>query len=269
MTEDPPRHISIAGALVMAAGTGSVIGMLARWVRGEAHFDLGFVFLIIGYGILAGRSSSRKWAMFFAGAGLLVLPAAGVWMWLDGQGGGDAWQNHDAVLLWIIMALISSCCLYVLLVLTRKEHRSWFDEMKTNHPGILSQSWAAVVLATVLYVPYHATGWWIERTHRDLYVIDTKVSPRDADSGEGINVVGFSQDRMAGAAIGDGTLPKISGMHVSTRDGLFLEFSGIATRPVEITVSSDGYRDATVVLDRDTPRELELSMQPEEPGPDG
>lgn len=68
MNRFPPRHICIAGALLIAAAVGSVMEMLSAWCKGGLNLNLGFLGLPIGYGLWIGRPTAQKVALFFAGA---------------------------------------------------------------------------------------------------------------------------------------------------------------------------------------------------------
>jgi hypothetical protein len=70
-----PRILRIVAALFIAAGAASLVKMAAALMNGNFVLDLEFIGIPIGHGMLLGRKSSWRWALFFAGLGLLIAMA--------------------------------------------------------------------------------------------------------------------------------------------------------------------------------------------------
>lgn len=96
MSSFSPRRVCIAATLLIAAGMNSAFGLIAGILGGGFSFDLGFLGIPIGYGVLLGSSSSRDWAVLFAGLGLLFIAGIGAWVCYDAFTGGGL-LSYDSV----------------------------------------------------------------------------------------------------------------------------------------------------------------------------
>ncbi len=79
-----PARVALIGLLFIAAGCLACLEMFANLMRSRLILNFGVLMLPVGFGLLRGRSSSRRWAkcwvglMAFASAMILVIyPAAG------------------------------------------------------------------------------------------------------------------------------------------------------------------------------------------------
>ena len=260
MTTFPPRHICIVGALAVAAGVGSIVGMIAGLIGGGFSFDIGFVGIPIGYGILIGRASSRKWAIFFAAAGGLLFGGLGGWIFFGHVTGSDTLPYPDGAYTAVELIITLACCTYAFFVLRHKSNREWFDSI-TEHPASsTSFAWAIAVTSSVLLFSHHATEWWVGETHSRIYPFRVTVAPYDAQSGEGLNSLSYDSDAISFSSSSKPELPKVGVSFISGRDGMKLEFSGVATRPFEVTIRSEGFQDTPITLDQKSDDEIRVAM---------
>jgi hypothetical protein len=262
MSSFPPRHICISGALAVAAGVGSIVGMIAGLIGGTFSFNLGFVGIPIGYGILIGRSSSRKWAIFFAAAGALFIAGFGGWAVFDHFTGGDTLPYPDGAYTAAELGITLVCCVYVLLILCRRSNREWFASISENPASSKSFAWAIAVTSAVLHISHHATEWWIEETHAQVFPFRVTVTPYNSQNGEGINSLSYDSDAISFSSNSKPDLPKVGVAFIGGRDGMQLEFSGVATRPVKVTLKSEGFEDTPITLDRNSDDEIRVAMLP-------
>ena len=262
MSSFPPRHICIVGALAVAAGVGSIVGMIAGLIGGAFSFDLGFVGIPIGYGILIGRSSSRKWAIFFAAVGALFLAGFGGWAFFDHFTGGDTLPYPDGAYnaAELIIALV--CCVYVLVILCGRANREWFASISEHPASAKSFAWAVAVTSSVLLFSHHATEWWVEETHAQIFSFRVTVTPYNTQNGEGLSSLSYDSDGISFSSNSKPSLPKVGVSFIGGRDGMQLEFSGVATRPVEVTLKSEGFEDTPITLDRNSDDEIRVAMLP-------
>ena len=69
----PPLPVCIAGAAILALGTASLVLLVLTLIfAGTSRFDVGFLAIPLGYGILAGKSKYRRIALFFLGAWFVI-----------------------------------------------------------------------------------------------------------------------------------------------------------------------------------------------------
>lgn len=262
MSSFPPRHICIVGALAVVAGVGSIVGMIAGLIGGAFSFDLGFVGIPIGYGILIGRSSSKNWAIFFAAVGALFLAGFGGWAIFDHFTGGDTLPYPDGVYTAAELAIELVCCVYVLLILCRRASREWFASVCENPAPSKSIAWAIAVVSVVLLLSHHAAEWWVEETHARIFPLRVTVTPYNSQNGEGLSSVSYDSDAISLHRNSKPGLPKVAVSFIGGRDGMRLEFSGVATRPVEVTLKSEGFENTPITLDRSSDDDIRVAMLP-------
>lgn len=262
MSSFPPRHICIVGALAVAAGVSSIVDMIAGLIGGAFSFDLGFVGIPIGYGILIGRSSSRKWAIFFAAAGALFLAGFGGWAFLEHLTGSDRlpYPNGTYTATELVIALVS--CAYVLLILCRRANREWFASISEDPTSSKSFAWAIAVTSAVLLLSHHATEWWVEKTHAQIFPFRVIVTPYNSHNGGGLSSISYASDAISFGSSLKADLPKVGVSFIGGRDGMQLEFSGVATHPVEVTLMSEGFENTPITLDQNSDDEIRVAMLP-------
>lgn len=262
MPHFPPRHICIVGALCISTGIGSVIGMIVGLIGETFTFDLGFVAIPIGYGILIGRASSRRWAIFFAVIGFLLGSGFGGWAFFEHFTGRDTLPYPDATYVAVELVLALAGCIYVVLVLTRKVYDEHFESIAEPTAPLKSIAWAVSVTSAVLLGSYYASEWWIGETHARIFPFRVTVAPYDAKNGEGLNSISYDSDHLSISSRSKPDFPKVDVSFVSSQEGMRLEFSGIATGPVEFTIRSEGYQDTPITLHQGSDDEIRLAMLP-------
>lgn len=254
----PPRPVCVAAALAIAVGVGSVIGMIAGLAVGTFTFDLGFVGVPTGYGLLIGRSSARKWALFFATAGCVLITGFGVWAAYDHYSGRDPLFYPDGAYSYMALGLACLGCVYVFLVLRNDGHREWFGDIKEDRAATKSFAWAVAIVSAVLLVSHHAEKWWVRETHARIYPFRVEVSPYDSVSGEGVSSFSYESDTMTRET----GFPRMSVATIGGTEGIRIEYSGVATHPVELLLRSEGYEDKPITIDQDTKEKIRVAMRP-------
>lgn len=262
MSSFPPRHLCIAGGLMIAAGVGSVTEMIAKLIEGGFSLDFGFVGIPIGYGILNGRSSSRKWGLFFAIAGLLLIAGGGGWMAYDHMIGSRRLSSPDIAYTIADLILSEASCLYVLLALKRSGHKEWFAAVKEDSSASKSFASAVAVVAAVLLFSQHATEWWFKQTYEQTYPFRVKITPYNAENGKGLGTISYHIDEISPTVGPKAKFPKANASFLGTQDGVQLEFFGTAAQPFEVTLHSKGFQDKTVTLTGKSEFEIRVAMQP-------
>jgi len=258
MTSFPPRHICIVSGLVISAGVAAVIGMIAGLIGGHFSLNLALLGIPIGYGILIGKSTSRKLALFFASVGFLFSAGFGGWA-LYSYFSGAAELPPEVVYTVPGLILTLGSCTYVVIVLTRSTNRPWFEGEKEAPAPLKSVAWAVAIGVAGSLAPTLVVEWQVAEMYRQIYAFRVNIAPYDSISGRGLNSVSFDTEAFR---ISHDKLPKISVESGRGRDGMELEFFGVAARPIEITIKSEGYRDTTITVDEDSDEEIRVSMPP-------
>lgn len=262
MSSLPPRHLCIAGALFIAVGVGAVIHIVASLFAGHIFFDFGFIGIGIGYGILIGRASSRKWALFIAIAGLAgtVLFGANT---AYGHFIGSAPLSHPASTYTIAeLALFSGACLYVLIALWRSGHGEWFAAEKEDRTAAQTLAWAVAVVAGVFLSSQSVTEWWVQQSYEKAFPLCVRVVPCNAENGQGLtnlSIIHNGQKTMMGF---QPNLPRVTYQSSFSAGGQQIEFYGVAAAPFEVKLGSAGFQDMTLTLTRESKREIRVPMQP-------
>lgn len=262
MSSLPPRHLCIAGALCIAAGVGAVTEMIAALIAGNLSIDFRFIGIPLGYGILIGRASSRKWALFFAVAGLFFTAGPGGWMAYEYLTGGVRVTYPDGAVGLFVVVLAAASCLYVLMALRRSGHQEWFAAEKEETSAAKSLAWAVVAVAAFLHISQQSTEWWARRTLEQVYPFHVKVVPYNAENGKGLNSLSFSSEAMSLRSSSKSKLPRVHSKTFGGNDGIQCEFDGVAAQPFEVTVHADGFEDKTITLTRESEKVIRVPMQP-------
>jgi hypothetical protein len=262
MTSFPPRHLCIAGALFIAYGAGSVVKTLSNLIEGRFSVEIGFVLIPIGYGILIGRASSRKWALFFTIAGLVGAVIGGALMLHGHWTGSERLPYPDSVSTLFDLVLSWAFCLYVSITLTRSGHREWFAAEKEDRTAAKSVTWAVAVVALVLFSSQHVAAWRNREMYEKPRPFRVRVTPYNAVDGKGLTAFGFKSDTISPKPDSKTKLPKVEVTYLNGKDGPQFEFHGVAAQPFEVTIHADGFADKPLTLTGKSEFDIRLPMQP-------
>jgi hypothetical protein len=256
----PPRAVCIASALSIAFGVGAIAHMISGVFVGRFVVNFLFVGIPIGYGILLGRRSSRKWALVFSGAGAILLPVAMALTIYGHVTAEDGPTALDLAFNLIIAMTTLAGCVYTMIALRGAPAREWFNGPAHETSSAGRFAWSVGVVACLFLVYWCADDWRMDRLLDSVYPIDVRVTPCDAETGKGVASIGVE-----GTSGSRAPLPKIkinlmtSGS--SEAEGTWARYRGIAASPVKVRLTSPGYEDATITLTRDSPKEIRLALQ--------
>lgn len=260
----PSHYICVAAALSITAGVASIVGMIFSLMEGRIWFDLGFVGIPIGYGLLIGRSSSRKWALFFSGVGLIVIAGFSIWQAYERLSGSEGIPYPDNILFISQITLATATCLYVLLVLLNKSQRVWFAEPKANTVPMKGMVWAVVAVSFLLHSSMSALIWSVNETRRKSFNVDVVIVPFNAENGKEMMSLSCNREKSSPLRTPVKGLPDLRISYSATVEGMSLGITGVASRPTKLILSSDGFQDTPVTLDEETRGEIRVPMVPVE-----
>lgn len=262
MSSLPPRHLCIAAALLIAAGVGAVIHTVASLIAGRFYIDVGFIGIGIGYGILIGRASSRKWALFFAIAGLVVTVLVGASTAHDHFTGGARMLFPDSAHLAVELLLFAGSCLYVVAALRHSGHQEWFAAEKEERAAAQTLAWAVAAVAGVFLSSQRMAEWRVQESYKKAFPLCVRVVPYNAETGEGLTNLSILHNEQANMMGFEPKLSKVTYQSIFSAGGQQLEFHGVAAAPFEVKLGSSGFQDMTLTLTRESKREIRVPMQP-------
>lgn len=217
----------------------------------------------IGYGVLIGRASSRKWALLIT-SGLTVIIVALVGLWVHAHWTGTDRASHaERVCAASAMLIAGASCLYVLTALTRREHRGWFAAVKEDTTAAKSFAWGVAVVAAVLTCPLQMTQWWIQETSKSARPFHVRIAPYDASNGKGLSGISYhvidSPTRKEDSML---KLPKVATSVSTGENGIRVDFFGVAAQPFDVKVGYKGFKDKIVTLGEKSESELRVPLEP-------
>ncbi|WP_395746658.1 hypothetical protein [Prosthecobacter sp.] len=264
----PPRHLCIVGALWIAVGCGFLVETIAELIHGHFKIQLGFLAIPIGHGILVGRSSSRKWALFFAGVGLALTVGGSAWLAYEHRRDGTPLEAPDSTAAILSVALATAGFLYVLWVLTRSSHLPWFAQSTAaeERPSVKSLAWAVAVVAVSLASAVHLETRQVEEIHARLRPVSVRVRPCDAATGKGLNNISYQIKTPTGTDDSDlWSAPRVNTRFGSDSDGRFIDIFGAAAQSFEVTLGSDGFAEKVITISSESPSDRRIPLQPLKP----
>ncbi|MBN8422179.1 MAG: hypothetical protein J0L73_24910 [Verrucomicrobia bacterium] len=237
--------------------------MIAALIAGHIFIDPFFSGIPLGYGILIGRASSRKWALFFAVAGLVFTAGPGAWMAYAYLTGGVRVTYPDGTVGLVVMVLFAASCLYVIMALRRSGHQEWFAVEKEETAVAKSLAWAVVAVAAFLHISQQTSEWRARKTLEQVYPFHVKVVPYNAENGKGLASMSFSGEAVNQRSGSKSQLPRVvRRTSFGGEDGIQDEFNGVASQPFDLTVHSEGFEDKTITVTRESEKVIRVPMQP-------
>lgn len=274
MSPLPPRHLCIAGALLIAMGAAALAEKIASLIHGRWSNDIGFLLIFAGYGLLIGRPRARKWVLVIAIASLACMVVAG------GCAAHEQWKcggrvplspdDASAVAEWIWGVAF---CLYLSITLTRSAHREWFAEEKKwittgkeDRTPVKSLAWAAAVVGMVFGYGEIVDAWRVKERYEKAGAFRVRLSPYSAAKGKGLTTLTYECDEVSHTDDAKPKLPRVRAIFIGGEDGPHFEFYGEAAQPFDVTLKSEGFQDKTVTLCGKTEYEIRVPMQPLDAG---
>lgn len=262
MNTFPPRHICIVSALLISVGVSSVIEMIAGIFDDRFEINFGFVFIVIGYGLLIGRSSSRKWALIYSFMGLIAVTMICTWhayFYLAGKKQVD-FSYYSIGLTLLISATVTS--LYSILVLKSKRHLDWFGSIKEDTVAAKSITLSVALVVSLIAIYQHLDDWEEEQNQKKMFTYDIKIIPYNTVTGEGLRSFSHSNTSHDFATTKTKKHLTQQVQFTSTENGIVLGCTGTAARPFTITLQSEGFYDQLINIDANTGSQLRIPMQP-------
>ena len=239
-----------------------MIHIVASLIAGHIFFDFGFIGIGIGYGILIGRASSRKWALLIAIAAFVFTAVSGGWM-AYASWTGDFWATYPNGVVDLAGRLLAAAsCLYVLMALCRSGHREWFAAEKEETTAAKSLTWAVVAVSAILHISQQTSEWRARKTLEQIYPFHVRVEPYNAEDGKGLTSLSYTGEGVGKKRSSKPKLPRMNEKTFHGTDGIHCEFEGIAAQPFQMTLHSNGFEDKTITIDQNSDKVIRVPMQP-------
>jgi hypothetical protein len=259
----PPLHVAIVGSLLLAWGMFAFVGMTATALAGYPSWDLGFLIVFLGWGVLNRNRSCWMMSIIIA---LLFLGPAVVFACLY-PAGKIPWNYPDSPRDMIGNGLLAAASIYVLIVLLRPRQREWFkraargDDETSVDPGVATRIASAVLVVSFLLSSlYRLNEWWNNETLRATYGVNTRLIAYDEEGGDVSGVLGLSSpsDSRRRREV-ELPLCQVSSSHEGSSKVFTIH--GLANRPFRVLVSGGDYEAKSVLLDKNSPDEIRVPMK--------
>lgn len=258
----PPRSICIAGGLVIAAGVSALVGMVASLFAGSFAWDVGFVAIPIGFGVLMGKESARAWATFFSVVIFLLFLVVMGFAISEYIKKPEQMQQPNDIRQNLCLFLVGGSCLYVWNVLARKSNRYWYEGEGAEQKKGKGLAWSVAIVLVVVCSMQTVERWSMKEQFERIFPVRTTVELFDAKTGEGLSTPMYDIDQNKSRFEWEPSLPPVWVNHASNdTGGRLLEFSGMATSPIDITLRSEGYLDTSITLDSESESKVEVLMR--------
>jgi len=258
----PPFHVVTTAALMLGWGTFTFVGMVAGALAGYSILDLGFLIAFVGWGMLSRRRG--HWIAGIAVSTLLLFPGlvhAGLF-----AAGKIPWSHPDSLRAIISSGILSAAALYALIVLLRHPQRGWFSlttvpaEGKRVDTDVSARIAAAVLVVSFFLSSLHQVlEWWSMESLRGSYPVKVRLVAYDAETGAQLRSLSLP-DSPNSRFKRQVELPLYNFSTAGTPEGIMTDLEGIANSPFRVTIGSEGYEDASVLIEKDQPEEIRVPM---------
>lgn len=256
MNNQPPFILRFVAVLMIVSGGASIVQTVSSLVNGRIYFDLVMICIPLGRGLLEGRQSSRFWTILLSGLGLLII---GIFCIKGNVPQQSQWYYGG----YGTLAVMN--CAVAFFGLQMPSARTWFKNTSLALPDWSVWTAPLALAGVIVAIPWAMDDHLTKSTVHDLYPVKTRFEFRDVATGSPISLLGhtISQTLIDGKGL---RIPMVrTVLSGTTKDkGLFLETNGVACAPVEFAFTSLGYKTDTFTLNKDTPREVLIELQPSE-----
>lgn len=266
MSAVPPRHVCIAGALLISLGTWALMDVLVKLLGGKVSLEITILYLPIGYGILLGKESSRVLGRVFAIIGLLVC--LGVFALVRygyfNTSGDDLGREWGLTFATVAPMFVMG---YVYIVLGMNRYRVWFTEIQKVEVDARTIFWSVVTASVLAAGSYHLSKWQSQLAAQKSFVYHVAVKPYDNTTGDGLRSIRYDVAEIKKASMGELDLPQPVISTQAADNQVILHLLGAATNAFEFTLKCDGYGDQKVSVERSNAgtKEIRVPMEPRSP----
>ncbi|MAS94391.1 MAG: hypothetical protein CMO55_14425 [Verrucomicrobiales bacterium] len=260
----PPLPISIVGGVLIFAGVGSLVAMILSAILGDFRFDIAFVMIFVGHGILIGRPSSRKWGLVWATLAALAflgIEVMAIISFVTHDESAKRFTEDDPYAYGIVASVVFAFCLglsiYGLVVLLREKYKDWFAG-EPRPPEVAKCIAIPVAIAAILSTSttrmlQHEIGRKMQRA----WFLSTEIVPIDAETNKPLEKISWSHPQPE--TVGDAKFSITTSPGESDRHSM--RYEGIAFYPREVTLTKEGYEDTTVTLDPSSEDVIRVAME--------
>ena len=264
MAKLPPPYLCIIAALCIVGGVNAVVIMIASLIKGHLFFNVGFALIPIGYGILIGKSWAKTLTLILAAGGGLIAASIGGWSYYKHLNGTESMPYPTSTVIFSDMAIIVVGAVLATVFLIRKHSLEWFKSAQEERSAAKSFTWALAVVGVIYAQSHIKTAWWMDEVHASIFTFEVIVQPFNEETGEANISIGYGTESTRNADDLIKGFPKVRNDVMFEETGTELRLSGVATRPFDYFIQSEGLQEASVRIDKDSVSSgtIRLPMQP-------
>lgn len=239
---------------MLSIGIHASVEMIGNLVWGKAMFNLQFLFVFAGLGLLRGSSVHRG-----CFGGLLALGVVGAALYLVLAGATKVFSSDQVEWLDLgIAAFVFLSLTYCFVVLWDARNDEWFAEKLSGKapPYIIP---VTVVLTLLYAISGELNTYRRDRLMDEIFHYDVEIVARDAATNEVLKYLGV---RHPDHNLSDADVPNwMRASRSSSRQNGALVIEGYAHGVTQVGVLCDGYETVWVDLNRETGSEVEVLMK--------
>lgn len=256
----PPKHVCIVGSIILALGVYSLLGLIVLIARGSLLFDFGFIGIPMGYGLLKGSSGWRRGAMIVAGFGFVGMLGFGIWLFQYLLSDTEVFLLSEKLTFGVQVMIALGLSAYTIGVLRAKQHKSWFGGDQVNPTIVKRVALSVIAVAALGAVTQQVYEFQLRQAKAELYQFNFSLVPRDSSTGEQLRNVSYNIER--GKINGNlaRELEKTRVVFAATPEGMQLNISGIATKPITMTIIGNGYKNTPLKITKESKGTIHLPM---------
>jgi hypothetical protein len=259
--------IRLNAASLITAGVSSILSMIVEFLSGNSTFDLSFICLFFGIGLLEWKETSRGWAIFILWIELIVCSVIGVYLLNQTLHGNnildEPWETFiPRYLTWGTWGLGVGWCYWQLKVMMRRRVRVHFS-LEGKGPDLWWKVIAVCTAVTFLFSDIEKK--MTDKMISSVEIYQAQIEVFDADTGARL-FPGWTDSASDSRNLFPRGRRTIS--RLTSDQGILLDLAWVDYKPVTVTIDSNGYESKEVIIASKYPGEkirVELKKQTREP----
>lgn len=255
-----PPVVGVAAAVLIGYGVFGAIDLLLFVSSGQGNFNPAVLFIPLGFNLLAGRPKARDWAAFGFGA-VAVLAAIGLVMVLLSPWVASIRVSPPEIVNGILSVVLFPACGYIGYRLAQSQVYQWFQVIRSRPAAPHRWRWAIAAASALVILPSQLVSHHREQQLKRAFIVSSVITAEDSSTGvaigEHLNLRGWSETSVAGLSSQIVPITRT----LTTSNGICrVGFKGVSTEPLRFKIGVDGYADAEVVIDRNSPEQIIIKM---------
>jgi len=257
--------VNLFGSFLILIGVNSIMKMIHGVFADQLYFNLNFIALFIGIGLLNRKDHWRRWAVVVVWLGIVFSPIIMVLVFL--------YPPHDPISIlgirtntfipWPILLLISGIVFLFSLwqrsILSKASVKQYFSANKRQ----ADHWWVIIVILSILFIViYYLAGQACVRLIDSIKARQATIEVVDAQTGEHINFRVDCLEQPANLAFPKAsTFIPLQGSNISGGNFLW-----VSVHPMQVDIFATGYKSKTLWLgDEENHKNIKVELTPKSP----